>query len=156
MTNLLKELEAVAGLAERADQGCWRMWANELRSSPEDDADVDHSHIIASFAGARTHNLHFVQALVLLYRTHHAEIAEAVKGAAYGRALQSAMEAEYRAAKTSRKGGKQAEWVTTHCLLRRVKAAADHLTDMGNPITESDQPLAAIDAMHNSAREVGE
>ena len=86
-------------------------------------------------------------------RTHAPALAdmakrleEAERDAAYGRALQSAMEAEYQAAKESRKGGKQEPWITTYCLLRRLNVASDHLADMGNPITEQDQQLATIDA----------
>jgi hypothetical protein len=79
----------------------------------------------------RSDCLHFL-------RTHHAELEAAVRDAAYGRALREAMEAEYQAAKKSRKGGKQEPWITTYTLLRRLKVAADHLIDQ---------------AMRNSARE---
>lgn len=71
-------------------------------------------------------------------RTHHAELEAAVRDARYGRALRDAMEAEYQAAKESRRDGKQEPWITTYTLLRRLKVAADHLSDP---------------AMHNGARE---
>lgn len=73
---MLEDLEEVVRNESRADQGCWRMWANQLRSGPKNSADLDKSDLIADFTGARTHNLNFVQSLVLWFRTHHATIRD--------------------------------------------------------------------------------
>lgn len=136
MTDLIAELAEVAVLSQRADQGRWRMWATQLRSGPEDDAGLDKSKLIADFAGARTHNLSFVQALVKLYRTHHAEIAEAVKLAKWYRGLRDSDpdngEPYIARERQDSWGNWKTEW-------------------LGG--LDADR---ALDAKHNSAREVGE
>jgi hypothetical protein len=114
MTDLIRELEAVMGLLatkamlSRAGEG----------------------------AAADFYLIQYEQASSEFLRTHHAALADMAKrleaaemDAAYGRALIDAMNAEYQAAKESRKGGKQESWITTYCLLRRIKVAANHLCD---------------------------
>lgn len=70
-------LLALIDLMNRADGGCWRMWANELRSGPVDSADYNDSQHVASFSsreseegGSNVVNLYFVQALVEWFRAN--------------------------------------------------------------------------------------
>ena len=90
MADLLKDLEAVTLLADKATPGEWRAW---------DDLDGDYAKVEGSPDGpniANTgrlgwpeakDNAAYITALSNLFRTHHAEIAEAVKLAKWYRGL---------------------------------------------------------------------
>jgi hypothetical protein len=74
MTNLLKELEAVVGLADKSTSGTWKMCR-------DDGKPMLINNVL--FGGGGTHgqaaDADMILASVNFIRTHHAEIAEAVK-----------------------------------------------------------------------------
>jgi hypothetical protein len=134
MTDLLKDLEAVALLAEKA-QGEWRL--KDCKSDPTIYQIVDATEMVIAFPRrgtggaqekrAREDAAHLIAAAVNFLRTHHAEIAEAVADARRYRALKELTRKDWTVAKDSARGGV-------------FQFIGDELD-------------AAIDAQHNSARE---
>jgi hypothetical protein len=145
VTDLLKELEAVVGLDARATPGkvelhtsySWRrIMADHWQSFLVPGTDTDRHPNMDSVENAQ-----FVVALVNWYRTHHAEIAEAVKDKA------------------------RLDWLErfildggfAHMYCEGLSVELDHPTwdhvKLGYEIRDAID--AAIDAQHNSAREGG-
>lgn len=130
MNNLLKDLEAVALLADKATPGDW-VWRR----------DAGKPMLIngVMFGGAgpdgQPNDAAFIIALVNLFRTHHAEIAEAVKDARRWRHARKILPVEY------------------------IEGSQREFESYGLPGSEEENIAAdnAIDnAMHSSAREDGE
>lgn len=137
MTDLLKDLEAVTLLADKATPGEWRAW---------DDLDGDYAKVEGSPDGpniANTgrlgwpeakYNAAYITALSNLFRTHHAEIAEALRDARRWRHARKILPVEY------------------------IEGSQREFESYGLPGSEEENIAAdnAIDAaMHNSARENG-
>ena len=133
MTDLIKELDAVALLADRLDQLSdavakqqWNEFSMRVPAEPARDADL----VLASVA-------RFI-------RTHHAEIAEAVKDAALWRYM----------VRENNKGGRGAFRIVWFDERDDGFTTTDGVSVDG----KDEQAIIRIvsDAMHNSAREGGE
>lgn len=141
MTELLRELEAVVGLADKATPGPWVANGGELATDLYWANGSMTADALAEFADGLSDppNAPFVEAAVNFLRTHHAEIAEAVRDARRYRWLRDEAHKEPH----TRSVGIYCEW-GSNC----------DLSSIGG--TDADVEIdAAIDA-HNSAREVGE
>lgn len=136
MNDLLKELEAVVEVAKKATQGEWAFFPGGKRATVYSPG----GHIAFCTQrgfGARgerpvttdemVSNVQLIASLINLFRTHHAEIAEAVRDAA-----------RYR-------------WLRDRCGIVEYKAIAGSVGP--GMLPSGDKLDAAIDAMHNIARE---
>lgn len=141
MDKLLKDLEAVALLAEKATPGPWVANDGELATDLYWADGSMTADALAEFADGLSDppNAPFVAAAVNFLRTHHAEIAEAVADARRWRASHFA----------------DAPIVTvTGEQLRKGIRPGDYAVPWDWPITAKTKiRLIAIDAQHNSAGE---
>ena len=126
MTDLLKDLEAVALLADKATPG---EWAASIGHHVKQIGGVIVADPCERRGPQAQHNAEYIAALSNLFRTHHAEIAEAVKDAR-----------RYR--------------MTRHKLTCGKLTVDEELSIIGAKDGQAFD--ATIDAMHNSAREAGE
>jgi hypothetical protein len=69
-------------LSEKATQGDWKMWANELRADTVGDSNLEHTELVATFpmkadegGGSHVRDLYFVQALVAWFRANASTLA---------------------------------------------------------------------------------
>lgn len=145
MTDLLKELEAVALLAEKATPGewhrhtdcpaecCWHMFTAPDGIYGDGDGDLINSPEMGESDAA------YIVALSNLFRTHHAEIAEAVRDAERWRALH---------------WGEAPMVTVTGSQLARGIRPGDFAVPWDWPVTSKTRVRMIV--MNNSAREVGE
>lgn len=136
MTDHIRDLDEVVRLAGLATPGPWlyRIKSNSWYRAAPDGSPSSYGEYIFTMgldgvAPKNWRDEEFIIKAAEFMTKHHAAIRRDAEDAAFGRAMREAMEAEYQAAKESRKDGKQEAWITTYCLLRRLKVAADHLSD---------------------------
>lgn len=136
MIDLLKDLEAVALLADKATPG---EWAASIGHHVKQIGGVIVADPCERRGPQAQHNAEYIAALSNLFRTHHAEIAEAVKDAKRWRALHWA----------------EAPMVTvTGSQLSRGIRPGDYAVPWDWPVTSRTRVRMIV--MNNSAREDGE
>ncbi|THD06163.1 hypothetical protein [Rhodanobacter lindaniclasticus] len=121
MTNLLKDLEAVALLAEKATPGDW-VWRRDAGKPML----INGLMFGGDGPDGQPNDAAFIIALVNLFRTHHAEIAEAVKDSA------------------------RMDWLECNAINITLDGRLHRVMQIGTARDSIDT------AMHNSAREDGE
>jgi hypothetical protein len=136
MTDLLKDLEAVAGLADKATPGEWVTTVGHHVKQAHGVMVVAKNELRGEVA---QHNAAYIATLHNFIRTHHAEIAEAVKDAERWRALHWA----------------EAPMVTvTGSQLARGIRPGDYAVPWDWPVTSMTRIRMIV--MNDSAREAGE